>query len=337
MLTMVNTRRSAKTPETTSPPTPQSISTPEVKPEPGPGKGKGRRPSNFTAEEDEILCRAFVATSLDPIRGCGQKREVFWASVFKKYKEIYQRDVEVQVTSSLDMRTAASISARWGRKLQPDVTKFVSILRSNPIPSGQSPDQWRLDMEGKFAARHGHPFLLKKCLLILERLPKFDYKTVTPTTPPAPDIDNSDAQSAFSNVSTGMTRPCGTKKAKARLSTQEQRNRNDKKRIKAMELLSSSIDGLNATFTLENERNYCLSMFKTLKDIGLDAEAGAYLHKLKKLEKPGAGEDDKAADEKETANLKGVAEENIQLPMTSDDEEEKAEGETEGVWKSNYN
>ena len=64
--------------KTAAPPSSPTKVKPEVE-ELSPRKG---RPPNFTEEEDTVLAKAYVSTSLNPILGIDQKQEVFWGAVF---------------------------------------------------------------------------------------------------------------------------------------------------------------------------------------------------------------------------------------------------------------
>ena len=71
------------------------------------------------------------------------------------------------------------------------------------------------------------PFTLKKCLLVLERLPKFNHLEKSPSANQAPSTD----ESAFSDVCSGLKRPAGTKKEKEKLKVARWRENNEEKWI----------------------------------------------------------------------------------------------------------
>ena len=50
------------------------------------------RPKNFSPIEDQILSRAYVNTSLDPIKGNDQKAGDFWSNVRDVYNQLIQAD-----------------------------------------------------------------------------------------------------------------------------------------------------------------------------------------------------------------------------------------------------
>ena len=88
------------------------------------------RGSAWTQQEDETLCRAWLAASEDPITGTGQKKDTFWSSILRNFNSLLPADL-----SPTD-RSISSMQSRWAQ-INKDVTKFnalysqvTSILRS---------------------------------------------------------------------------------------------------------------------------------------------------------------------------------------------------------------
>jgi hypothetical protein len=91
-----------------------------------------RREKNYSIQEDEMLCSAYINVSKDPITGCNQPMGAYWDRVW----EYYQAHKKMQ-----SERTKCSLQHRW-KKIQRDTSKFCgyhdSIERLNE--SGKNED-----------------------------------------------------------------------------------------------------------------------------------------------------------------------------------------------------
>ena len=47
----------------------------------------GKRRKNFLKVENELLVKAYIHTTLDPVHGTDQKSEVFWVSVRNQFQD----------------------------------------------------------------------------------------------------------------------------------------------------------------------------------------------------------------------------------------------------------
>src|SRR6266540_1453125 len=98
---------------------------------PGPscarGKGTGSRnkQTNFSAYEDNVLCKAWLEISCDPVTNTGQRKESFWTRVLQRYNS--QR-------SNYPERSQKSLMSRWDF-IKAEVSKFsgymAEMLRMN--------------------------------------------------------------------------------------------------------------------------------------------------------------------------------------------------------------
>src|SRR6266540_2697725 len=98
---------------------------------PGPsrsrGKGTGTRnkKNNFSAYEDNVLCKAWLEISCDPVTNTGQRKESFWTRVLQRYNS--QR-------SNYPERSQKSLMSRWDF-IKAEVSKFsgymAEMLRMN--------------------------------------------------------------------------------------------------------------------------------------------------------------------------------------------------------------
>lgn len=77
--------------------------------------GKG---AEWSAAETVQLCRSWLATSLDPVRGASQKKNTFYSRIYTHWLE--------HKPAEADSRSESAIVARW-KKLLPEVTKFSGL------------------------------------------------------------------------------------------------------------------------------------------------------------------------------------------------------------------
>jgi hypothetical protein len=54
--------------------------------------GRSSKASNFVAEEDAALCKAYVNVALNPINGVGHKSKDFWDCIHRKYCLLVKED-----------------------------------------------------------------------------------------------------------------------------------------------------------------------------------------------------------------------------------------------------
>ncbi|CAN6178166.1 unnamed protein product [Urochloa humidicola] len=121
--------------------------------------------ANFSAYEDNVLCKSWLEISCDPTTNTGQRRESFWIRVVDRYNSKRGR---------YPKRTKKSISSRWDH-IKAEVFKFsgffAEVLRSNP--SGMSDADKSVVAAADFAAVVKHNFTLLHCWKILKDEPKW--------------------------------------------------------------------------------------------------------------------------------------------------------------------
>src|SRR6266508_396754 len=107
-----------------------------VPPEPSRGRRKGtgtrNKQTNFSAYEDNVLCKAWLEISCDPVTNTGQRKESFWSRVLQRYNS--QR-------SNYPERSQKSLMSRWDY-IKAEVSKFsgymAEMLRRNPSSMNDS-------------------------------------------------------------------------------------------------------------------------------------------------------------------------------------------------------
>ncbi|TVU42397.1 hypothetical protein EJB05_08799, partial [Eragrostis curvula] len=121
---------------------------------------------NFSAVEDNVLCKAWLAVSCDPAVNTGQRKEAFWTRVCERYN--------TKRGSNYPERTQKSITSRWDR-IKAEISKFsgymTDMVRTNP--SGMTDADYSVAAGANFAAIEKHNFSLLHCWQILKDEPKW--------------------------------------------------------------------------------------------------------------------------------------------------------------------
>ncbi|CAN6317556.1 unnamed protein product [Urochloa humidicola] len=129
------------------------------------GATKNKLP-NFSAYEDNLLCKSWLEISCDAITNTGQRRESFWLRVLNRYNSKCGKYPE---------RTKKSIGSRW-EHIKAEVSKFsgymADVTRSNP--SGMSDADKSVVAAADFAGVEKHNFTLMHCWKILKDEPKWN-------------------------------------------------------------------------------------------------------------------------------------------------------------------
>ncbi|KAL8051575.1 hypothetical protein ABFX02_06G156100 [Erythranthe guttata] len=80
------------------------------------GSSRGR---NFSSDEDASLCRAYIATSEDPLIGKNQSMTTMWKRIQEKFHEL--------VPDGGEKRTAKSLKSHW-MKINQSCTRFAECV-----------------------------------------------------------------------------------------------------------------------------------------------------------------------------------------------------------------
>ncbi|CAN6203205.1 unnamed protein product [Urochloa humidicola] len=134
-------------------------------PPPVPRKPARNKQTNFSAYEDNLLCKSWLEIGCDAITNTGQRKESFWRRVVERYNS--KRDKYPE-------RSQKSIMSRW-EHIKAEVSKFsgymAEMTRSNP--SGMSDADKSVAAAADFAAIEKHNFTLMHCWRILKDEPKW--------------------------------------------------------------------------------------------------------------------------------------------------------------------
>ena len=136
---------------------------------------KTPRPRNFGNIEDQLLCRAYVNVSCNPVVGTDQKRKIFWESIKYRYEDLYTREGVTEEDGKVE-RTWDALANRYQKKIQPEMNVFMSFYKrvAECPPSGVPKEEWPKIAATNFGEFYDRPFKYLHCVLILQQLPKFD-------------------------------------------------------------------------------------------------------------------------------------------------------------------
>lgn len=149
---------------------------------------KGSRGPAFTAFEDLLICKAFIASSEDPTVGAYQKGSTFQLAMHRIYCQFLDDHEKIssslfeavpsstsQLPATFNRRTAKSIYDRFKNVISPRVMKFIAITEVTPRESGKNDhdffEQCKLLFSQQTTYGDFEPF--RKCYEYLEKKPKF--------------------------------------------------------------------------------------------------------------------------------------------------------------------
>ncbi|CAB9530582.1 unknown protein [Seminavis robusta] len=138
-------------------------------------KERQKRGKNFTPEEDELLSKAWVSTTMDSRNGSDQRQSDFNKKLYSNFQDLVE-DVngdESPPCPPLPMdRKQKSVVARFAT-IKHGVNKFIGVVKMNPIRSGETPEQHLERCCAIYQETYGSKFLFLDCYHVLEECPKF--------------------------------------------------------------------------------------------------------------------------------------------------------------------
>ena len=122
-----------------------------------------KRGPGFTMTEDLIVCKSFIATSEDPIAGRAQKGKIFKNKMFNNYnimianQAAYEKTLLMTASGSTRQaystnnnsngiypkRKEDSLYERFVKNISPEVSKYMGILETHDMESGQNEEDHR--------------------------------------------------------------------------------------------------------------------------------------------------------------------------------------------------
>jgi hypothetical protein len=206
--------RAAKKAKTTT--TPPSASTPRsLSPVP---PVAGARSPNYTVDEDIWLCRAFVKGSLNAKAGVGMRRDTFWSLIKKDFDAIQASELnngssrggdETDDDSVIELKKQDSLYQRFGRKIAPEVKRFLVVRSAHKENSGENEEAYHARLLVLHEMKYSLPFKFLHCVPYLEDLPNFS-RNKDPTMVEGMDLE---VGSAVQTIACDLERPVGAKKS----------------------------------------------------------------------------------------------------------------------------
>jgi hypothetical protein len=150
---------------------------------PSPSKKPKTRSKSYQLQEDCALSRAYVHVSQNPVKGNGQKGDIFWNLVLDEFRkkvfdEAYEdkNEMEKVVWLARTERSTSGIKSRFTNQISPDVSKFLAELKKTKSveQSGWNENQYVEDAMDSFRIKYSKPFKFIHCVDILQQMPKFN-------------------------------------------------------------------------------------------------------------------------------------------------------------------
>ena len=244
-----------------------------------PGKGKGERPQNFLPTEDVILCKAFVSTTEDSIKGADQDVENFWGKVREKWSSLMLADANFG--ECFAERTWKSLRDRFQRQIAKNVSYFNKYYKKQKAEyrTGWVEDTYIKAAVDEFEATEGKPFKFTDCVSILHSIPKF-----------SPDADDADANPDINNIGGAMgsdkPRPMGAKEAKKQLNQQKSKNTSTVASLESMKIdqlshLAQASKQMATALNRKQQKDSLMNMAKLYMEMGDTAMAKQLMEEMK--------------------------------------------------------
>lgn len=235
---------------------------------------------NFNPEEDLFVCMAFVKVSQDPIKGCDQKAESFWATVFDQFKTLCAKSKD---PSAGQAKTILSLWNRFKRKIHKDVVAYQGIIKTMVSESGESDEDFDRRAKARFVQRHGHHFKFDRCVEVLAAMPKYSLEN-----------NETEADATKANVTVYSyvkhDRPQGNKAAKREVKEAAFKDNYQEKKIKvhhgmnsAMEKIANSALLLATSIQETTTKEYYMSLLSVHAKMGNDIGVQECLEHLKAI------------------------------------------------------
>ena len=215
---------------------------------------------NFTAEEDEFICRAYVSATTDPVKGASQKGASFWKTVHEKFYLLYDDEAALQVPVNTRWKWE-SVRDRFQKTLAKDITKFNEFYKATKEknPSGMTEANIIEAAMESYRFVCGKPFKHSDTIVrILQKVPKFNpmidgynsnEEDGVENFPTSTDEDKDTTNVVGSAMGMKEDRPVGTKKAKKSklLEKFEQESNASQSHITAVQDVAASSRAMAAT------------------------------------------------------------------------------------------
>ncbi|KAF5197615.1 hypothetical protein FRX31_012798 [Thalictrum thalictroides] len=165
-------------------------------------KSQSRRGLNFSAFEDEMLCKAWLETEKDPVVLSNQLKQAYWDRVVDTYN---------QLMGSLTIRTTTSLMSRWST-IQKSVGDFCGFLTQlETSQNSLTTLEWINEAKRVYHTVYGQPFKFENCWNLLKGTPKWEeYCSAKGNTKKAKSALNVDITTSGLGASSTPTTPSPT-------------------------------------------------------------------------------------------------------------------------------
>jgi hypothetical protein len=136
--------------------------------------------ANYTIDEDIWLCSAFVKATLNAKSGVGMRRDKFWSLVKSNFDAIQANELAVVSNngggsdddSVLESKKQDSLYQRFGRKIAPEVKRFLVVHHANKENSGENEEAYHSRLLLLFESRFGTSFQVPPLRALSARCPE---------------------------------------------------------------------------------------------------------------------------------------------------------------------
>jgi hypothetical protein len=209
------------------------MSAAEVKTQPPPTSQVVRDGQRWKHDEDTSLSRAYVANSINAVKGTDQESCTLWRSIHQSFVNILVK--EHDVTSE---RSVQALKNRWS-SINRDVAKFAGCYHKveELDESGKTLEDRISDAMEMFKQQTNHAFQYLECWNILKHHPKW---ASSPQVENRKRKDNGSSETSSSEATEENQRPIGNKRAKQLVANEIQESRRLEMQIKASQDVAES-------------------------------------------------------------------------------------------------
>jgi hypothetical protein len=269
---------------------------------PSSNASKKKKPRNFSNVEDQMLCRAFVNTSSNPIVGANQKGKVFWATVKSKFDHLFFCSEEDDKDSPREERREEALQTRFLKKIQPEMNHYNPFYKriAECTPTGTPNEDWPRLAAIEFLNAQGKEFKFLHCVEILHQMPKFnpvkdDDDEIDLTQEPSDDDDVGGKPRARPSINkigkpmgSGIDSAMGQEQAKRMVEEEASVASLESAKVRALRKMSEAHNRVASSIEASNKLEALKSEYMILKDMGDMVGCAGVLTELRAMKNPPA-------------------------------------------------
>ena len=172
-----------------------------------------KRTRNFVQEENIWLARAYVNVSENPVKGVGQKIDVFWRQIKQSF-DVLKAEEGYQESQTKDVDWSwEQLRERFQRAIARPVLKFNKYYKQvkTENPSGANQDDILELAAERYREAEGRAFTLTACVAVLHEMPRFDPMIELETISVDDDEEEEDAGGGVEVEEDGEKKPAAKK------------------------------------------------------------------------------------------------------------------------------